>query len=515
VDHLSKLVRTVRWYLIGVFLAYDILVVALWWMFAHVLSQRLTDIQILIALGLLSPVLILVFAFISAAYVTSPLRAIWQTILHISPTEHNIAPPKIESLRLGRELVASLSAQIYQLASNAETMKKIAQKQSHDLTGNFIANNMPLPLIILNKYDMIMFANNAATTYLGQPLAEVIGKNAYTVLDVSFQSADTLETWLKTAKQESATAVKSWERVKFGNIGEGQPNRYLDLAAFYNRDNPDNIETMLVLFDHTAQYSKDDDVMSVLALSVHELRTPLTLLRGYIETFQDELQDQLDPELTDFMFKMNASAQQLTAFVNNILNVARVDGDQLVLELHEEKWDEIIRSAANTLALRAKVRGITLEFSIASGLPTVGVDRVSIYEVISNLVDNAIKYSSNGKRIRIDTRLNQEGLVETTVQDWGVGIPTAIVPNLFTKFYRNHRNKSQIGGTGLGLYLSKAIVGAHGGNIWVRSKDGQGSTFGFTVLPYSKLDAERKASGNQDITRGAHGWIKNHSLYRR
>ncbi len=219
--------------------------------------------------------------------------------------------------------------------------------------------------------------------------------------------------------------------------------------------------------------------------------------------------------MTDFMFKMNASAQQLAAFVNNILNVARVDGDQLVLELHEENWGEIIRSAANTLALRAKVRGITLEFSIAQDLPTVGVDRVSIYEVISNLVDNAIKYSGNSKHIRINTHLTQDSLVETTVQDWGVGVPTSVVPNLFNKFYRNHRNQSQIGGTGLGLYLSKAIVSAHGGNIWVRSKDGEGSTFGFTVLPYSQLTAERKASGNSEITRDAHGWIKNHSLYRR
>ncbi len=512
-DHLSKVVRTVRWYLMVIFLAYDAMVVGLWWLLGHVVSHPLSDTQILVALVVISPALIIIFAFITAVFVTSPLKAIWQTILHISPTEHNIAAPKLASLRLGRELVASLSAQIYQLANVAESVEDVAKKHSHDLNANFIANNLPLPLIILNKYDMIMFANAAATKYLNQPLPEIIGKNAYTIMDVAFETADTLDSWLKQVKQESATASKSWERVKLS--AEGAPPRYLDLAAFYNKDNPSNVETMLVLFDHTVEYGKDDQIMSFMALSVHELRTPLTLLRGYIETFQDELKGKLDPEMTDFMFKMNASAQQLAAFVNNILNVARVDGDQLMLELHEEKWGEIIRSAANTLALRAKVRGITLEFSIAPNLPTVGVDRVSIYEVISNLVDNAIKYSSNSKRIRIDTRLTQDGMVETTVQDWGVGIPTSIVPNLFTKFYRNHRNQLQIGGTGLGLYLSKAIVTAHGGNIWVRSKDGEGSTFGFTILPYSQLTAERKASGNQDITRGAHGWIKNHSLYRR
>lgn len=89
------------------------------------------------------------------------------------------------------------------------------------------------------------------------------------------------------------------------------------------------------------------------------------------------------------------------------------------------------------------------------------------------------------------------------------------MPNLFSKFYRDHRNRAQIGGTGLGLYLCKAVVSAHGGNIWVSSKPGQGSTFGFTLIPYEQLADEIKNGDNKDITRGAHGWIKNHSLYRR
>ncbi|HSX45996.1 MAG TPA: ATP-binding protein, partial [Candidatus Saccharimonadia bacterium] len=79
----------------------------------------------------------------------------------------------------------------------------------------------------------------------------------------------------------------------------------------------------------------------------------------------------------------------------------------------------------------------------------------------------------------------------------------------------DHRNRAQIGGTGLGLYLSKAIIAAHGGNIWVRSKEGQGSVFGFSLVPYAKLAEKLKASGNNEIVRDAHGWIKNHSLYRR
>jgi two-component system sensor histidine kinase VicK len=90
-----------------------------------------------------------------------------------------------------------------------------------------------------------------------------------------------------------------------------------------------------------------------------------------------------------------------------------------------------------------------------------------------------------------------------------------VLPNLFDKFYRNHRTKTEVGGTGLGLFLCKSIIDAHGGQIWAKSKEGEGSTFGFTLVPYAKLADELKTGDNADITRTAHGWIKNHSLYRR
>ena len=289
-----------------------------------------------------------------------------------------------------------------------------------------------------------------------------------------------------------------------------------DLAAYYNKNNPQGFETMLVMFDHTNQYAQDDQAMSFVAIAVHELRTPLTLLRGYIEAFQEELSGKIDPELDDFMKKMSVAAGQLSTFVNTILNVSRIESDQLTLKLRQESWNDIVKSSVETMRNRAEVRGITIQVQPGENIPAVGVDRVSIGEVINNLIDNAIKYSGSSDRIIVRTHVNNEGAVETTVQDFGVGIPESAIPHLFEKFYRNHRNRSQIGGTGLGLYLAKVIVGAHGGHIWVRSQEGAGTTFGFTVSPYSQLAQEVKNQDNKpDIVRSAHGWIKNHSMYRR
>ena len=511
-DNLQQLLNQIRTHLIAVILLENAILLAAIWAGSTYLDLSL--VQLLLASGCLALILVIIIAIISGQYVIEPTRALWQAIVHLSPSEQTVAAPNIDSLRVGKNLVANLTAQIYQLATNAEHIDAVTDKQASNARAEFVMNNLPLPLLVLDATQNITFANAEASRYLGREITDITGKNLYSVLDMSFPSDDTFDNWLKESETHSATASRLWERVRL-NVTDNQPTRLFDLAGYYNKDNSAGNETMLVLFDHTSQYSQDDQAVSFIALSVHELRTPLTILRGYIEAFEEEFDGKLSPELQDFMFKMQATAQQLAAFVNNILNVARVDEDQLVLELNESGWNDVVKTAVDTMALRAQVRGITLETKLADNLPTVGIDRVSIHEVINNLIDNAIKYTGKSTKIMVSTSLNKEGMVETTVQDWGVGIPENILGNLFTKFYRDHRNRAQIGGTGLGLYLSKSIITAHGGNIWVKSKVGEGSTFGFTLVPFAQLAAERKNSDNKEIVRGAHGWIKNHSLYRR
>lgn len=511
-DNLQKLIIQIRKHLFAVLFVENIsILVAIWatYTFLHV--------QILLALiagGTLAFFLSIVIGYLTADYVAMPTKALWRAVVHLSPHEHTVAAPNLNDVVVGHDLVENIVAQIYQLATNAEHIDVVTEKYATKARAGFIERNLPLPLFVLNPDLTITFANEAADKYLGLAHADIVGQNVYSVLDMSFPNNQTLDKWLKASHQNNATAINDWERVRLAATAE-RPVKMFDLSAYYNKDNADKNEVMLVLFDHTTQYAKDDQAISFIALSVHELRTPLTLLRGYIEAFEEELDGQLTPEFQDFMFKMNATAQQLTAFVNNILNVARVDGDQLVLELNEESWSNVIKSVANTMALRAKVHGVKVQYSIAPDLPTVGADRISIQEVLGNLIDNAVKYSGKSNKILISTYVNNDGLVETSVQDWGLGIPANVMSNLFTKFYRDYHNRTTVGGTGLGLYLCKSIVAAHGGNIWVSSKEGQGSTFTFTLMPYTKLADEKKNSGNNELVRSAHGWIKNHSMYRR
>lgn len=505
-NHLQKLASQVRIRLFALIALQTIFVVGLW---------RVLDSYSLWGDNVNSAivaVLALLFAWMVAALATQlalePTAALWQAVVHLLDGSRGVAAPKVDKLHVGRELVTNLTTQIYQLASEAKQLDAPAGGQDN----GSILKHLPVPVIGLDKDRNIAFVNEAAANYTGRPLGELLGANFYSTLDLAFSGDRTFDLWLKETVSKRANATTSWDRVRFKAADDSL--RQFDLAVEYNQDNPDGVDVILTMFDHSELYSQDDEGISFIALCVHELRTPLTLLRGYIEVFERELPADMQPELKDYIRKMNAAARQLTAFVGNILNVARAESDQLVLSLQKNDWKEVLENAVANLSLLAEVRGITLECTVAADLPAVGVDRVSIYEVINNLVDNAIKYSGEGKKIVIHSQL-KDGMVETTVKDEGVGIPASIVPNLFTKFYRNFRNRSQIGGTGLGLYLCKAIIGAHGGNIWVQSKVGQGTTIGFTLMPYDKLAEELKNSDNKEIVRGAHGWIKNHSLYRR
>lgn len=511
-DLLQKFTRQVQSRLLGLLLLNNLVIVADWWLADEVF--KLAGWWLVLVLVIVPILSLSILPWISTHYLTQPTRLVWQAILHLAPDAANVPPPDLEHAGLGRELVANLVNHVYQLANVTKSLERTAAEESSNLSSEFVATALPLPLIVLDGSDKIVFANQTAASYVGTTINDMLQQSVYSVLDMSFGNEQTFDRWLADAKANKAVGAQTWERVRL-NLSATNKTLQFDLAAYYNKNNPHGFETMLVLFDHTKQYSQDDQAMSFVALAVHELRTPLTLLRGYIETFDDELGSQLNGEMQDFMRKMDAAAQQLAAFVNNILNVARIEDDQLTLQLREEKWPELLTNAIDNLRLRAGVRGIGIKLEIADNLPSVGVDSVSIYEVVSNLIDNAIKYSGNSKQIIVKSYLGRDGLVTTTVQDFGVGIADNIMSHLFEKFYRDHHNRSQIGGTGLGLYLSKAIVNAHGGQIWVHSAVGQGSTFGFSILPYSQLAAGQKNSNNNDIVRSAHGWIKNHSLYRR
>ncbi len=489
--HSVLIVFALCFFLIGTHLGYDFILVA----FAD---------------GLATLIMAHLASRLASKIVMRPFHKLWQAILHVTPGNQSVPPPNMEELSFGRELVTSLANRVYQFASQRDDNDLTSHRESVIQAVN-IVNHFPLPLFVFNKNLIVTNASNSALDYLDIKSPELFGQQLLESVDLEFPSEHTLKSWIAECQDQKVTSRAYWQRVRV-RLKDGKTVKQCDLAAYYNRDNTSGTEFIVTLFDHSQQYNQDDETLGFVALAVHELRTPLTILRGYIEVFEEELASVQDENLQSYLRKLKVSADQLTAFVSTVLNVVKVEGNQLSLHLNEADWSKTLLKATESMQTRAKALGKTISFNIAKDLPTVAVDSVSISEVVNNLLDNAFKYGGESNEVIISASVNQEGMVETTIQDFGVGIPEGILPNLFEKFYRNHRTKNNIGGTGLGLFLTKAIVNAHGGNIWVRSKVDEGSSFTFTLQPYSQLSDEKKDSG--EIVRQAHGWIKNHSMYR-
>ena len=449
-----------------------------------------------------------------AKHALKPLEVVRQAILHVSSEKSHLAAPDLESFNFGRELVTALVMNVYNMASHETKIIK-STTTNGSVNGQEILDSNPLPIFTISNNNLLLSINDQALLFLGigkSSRSELVGKNINDGLNLIFPSESTYESWISESRDKVLKATKTWNRVRL-NDNNGSLLKQFDMAASYSKALGE-LESIIILFDHTEAYSTNDQEINFVAMAVHELRTPLTIMRGYIEVFEDELGPTLNPELTDFMHKMNASAQQLNAFVSNILNVARVEENQLVLTLLKYNLQDILPPIIADLQLRAQVRGKQIVLTIDPITPPVAVDRISLNEIINNLVDNAIKYGEKSDKILVNAYLKGD-MIQIDVQDFGAGIPDSVVPKLFDKYYRSHRSKVQIGGTGLGLYLSKAMVLALGGNIWVNSHEGKGSVFSFTLEQYAQAKHGTNSADQDAIMRGAHGWIKNHSMYRK
>ena len=211
-----------------------------------------------------------------------------------------------------------------------------------------------------------------------------------------------------------------------------------------------------------------------VALISHDLRTPLTSIMGYLELILDD--DNLTEEQRGFLSVADRNADRLLRLVNDLLFVARFEAGQL--ELHPTELDlaAVVRQSVEEAEPRATAGGIQLTCD-AGAVSAVQADKGRMFQLVDNLVSNAIKFTPAGGDVRVSvTPVN--GVVRLEVADTGIGIEPQEQQRLFERFFRaSTASEHQIPGTGLGLYITRAIVEAHGGSIAVRSDLGEGTSF--------------------------------------
>ncbi len=254
--------------------------------------------------------------------------------------------------------------------------------------------------------------------------------------------------------------------------------------------NQEYVGYIIILINVTKEVEIDKLKSDFISNVSHELRTPVTVLRTYIDTLYNHSEDFDKDMQSEFMTIINNEADRLHKMVNEILDFSRLESD-VKLEKVKINIMELIHSAVKSLEVLAKEKNITFSIIEEPNLPLVGLNPDSIESVMKNLISNAIKYSHPGDKIKIRAEVaNNDKLIEVTVEDKGIGIPQDAQKKIFDRFYRVENDTHTIKGTGLGLHLVKiAIEQHHKGEVFVVSKVGEGSKFGFRI-PIEPIDEE-------------------------
>jgi two-component system phosphate regulon sensor histidine kinase PhoR len=246
-------------------------------------------------------------------------------------------------------------------------------------------------------------------------------------------------------------------------------------------DDQDRSEGAILVFHDLTRVKQLEGARQEFVANVsHELRTPLTLIKGCVETLLDGAKD--DPAARDrFLHTIEKHADRLTYLIEDLLTLSQLESGRIALNLRATRLRDVGARVIDSLEARARLKEVTLENRIAADLFTQA-DGERLEQVLSNLVDNAIKYGRTGGRVIVQGERLTDGRTRASVQDDGPGIPPEARERVFQRFYRLDKARSrEQGGTGLGLAIVKHIIQRHGGEVGLESEPGQGSTFFFTL----------------------------------
>jgi len=322
--------------------------------------------------------------------------------------------------------------------------------------------------------------NLAMERLTGKSRADVLGRECFRVLNLRDQQGQSLcntQCPILTSSRQGSLTFELQGKIQTIN------DKYIDVAMTYSIVyNPEGKAVNAVV--NVRDISKLRDIENLretfLSMIGHELQTPLSIIKGYTSTLARS-DGNWDPEtLRNGLEVIEAESDRLSSIMNKLLLASRIAAGTPVLTKEEVQLSSLVGKVVRRLQMMTSIH--TFEINCEPGLPPVLADPQLMEEVLTNLVDNAIKYSPNGGKITVTGESSGEE-VRVTIADEGEGIPREDMERIFERFQRTNRSEvKNVKGVGLGLYICKSIIEAHGGRIEVASKLGKGSQFTF-ILP--------------------------------
>ena len=424
---------------------------------------------------LLAWLVIVGIVYMNSSIITSELRKLYQGVKKISSGEFGY---KLDDKNVDNEV-----KELYDAFNDmSEKLSRYNEQTIESLT--FERNKLESVLmsivngvVVCDNHDKVILVNNHAKKLLEVSEEDIVGSQIQQFCDSSgeFCFAEKIAEFKDTPLEDDGAPVPF-------NIEIDKRIIKCLISPMFTRSNS-YVGYIIVLIDVTKDVEMDQLRSHFISNVSHELRTPVTVLRSYIDTLFNFGNDFDFNTQREFIGVMNQEIIRLNRMVNDILDFSRYESQNVRLEKSKQNIMEIIEDCVNQVQVLAKEHDLTISIMKEPDLPEIYLNVDSISRALMNIVSNAIKYSPDGKRIKIRAERSRDGeFVEVSVEDQGMGIPEEYQKKIFDRFFRVENATHTVKGTGLGLHLVKVTIEKHhGGQVFVQSKEGEGSTFGFRL----------------------------------
>jgi two-component system phosphate regulon sensor histidine kinase PhoR len=414
-------------------------------------------ILVIAASMIITTLLAILVAVFIARTTTQPIKQLTQAAKRIASGELGQKIPVLTIDEAGQ-----LAKAFNEMSSNLKNLVAEISDEKSKLA--MILSNMADGVIMTDNEGRVLLANQAAEHMFDFEGKEVIGKHLIeTVRDYEIDRA--LKSCLETAKEYTA-------QLEFG-----PGKRFLRVIAVPLMT--DGLTGTLLLFQDLTELKSLQTMRREFVGNIsHELRTPLAGIKAIVETLQDGAVDD-KKAARDFLARVDSEVDRMMQMVTELAELSRIESGRGNLKPETVNLNSLIEEVIASFKPQADRKSVALSAKLFTDLPLIRVDKDRIYQVITNLVHNAIKFTHSGGSVLISTEVSENSVL-VKVSDTGIGISREDLARIFERFYKADKARSGEG-AGLGLAIAKHVVQAHGGNIWVESEEGKGSTFFFNL----------------------------------